>query len=165
MKLRIGCWMLVFFSLVLPMAAQVGGSGTTNYIPIWTDSATLGNSIIFQTGGQVGIGTVTPTAILTVNGPFQKDGSAPMVLDVTGSPGGFYTGSGGGIALATGGGGGTSNGGEMMFTSGAGGGGICEFPPCQAPGGNGGLVMFQAGGGGRGSDARGVLGVDVELLS
>ena len=33
------------------LAAQVGGTGTTNRIPIWTDSTTLGNSIIFQTGG------------------------------------------------------------------------------------------------------------------
>ncbi len=101
MKLHIGCWMLVFFSLVLSMAAQVGGSGTTNYIPIWTESATLGDSIIFQTGGQVGIGTVTPNAILTVNGPFERAGSAPMVLNVTGSHGGLYGGNGGGMALTT----------------------------------------------------------------
>jgi hypothetical protein len=121
MKLRIVCWMLVFFSLVLPMAAQVSGSGKTNYIPIWTDGNTLGDSVIFQTGGKVGIGTVTPAASLTVNGQFVRVGSAPMVLSVTGSGGGPYGGNGGGIALTTGGGGGGSNGGEMVFTTGSGG--------------------------------------------
>jgi len=129
MKLRIGSCLLVFLSLVLSMAAQVGGSGPTNYIPIWTDSTTLGDSIIFQTGGKVGVGTATPTAILTVNGPFQKAGSPPMVLNVTGSGGGLYGGTGGGVALTTGGGGGSLNGGEMVFTTGGGGGG----PPCDLP--------------------------------
>jgi len=155
--------MLVFFSLVLSMAAQVGGSGTTNYIPLWTDSAALGDSIIFQTGGRVGIGTATPGATLTVNGPHVHDGSAPMVLSVSGSPGGAYTGSGGGIALTTGAGGGSSNGGEMAFTTGAGGGGLCEAPPCQLPGGNGGSVVFKAGGGGGGSDADGGAGGAITL--
>lgn len=31
----------------------VGGTGTTNFIPIWTNSTTLGNSTLFQTGGNV----------------------------------------------------------------------------------------------------------------
>jgi len=48
-------------------AAQVGGSGTANTIPIWTDSKTLGNSILFQTPtGLVGIGTTKPSAKLHV---------------------------------------------------------------------------------------------------
>jgi len=38
----------------------LGGSGTTNYIPIWTNSTTLGNSMIYQTGGNVGIGNTHP---------------------------------------------------------------------------------------------------------
>jgi hypothetical protein len=169
MKLCIVCWMLVFFSLALSMAAQVSGSGTTNYIPVWTDSATLGDSIIFQATPKlgipaaVGIGTVTPTAVLTVNGPFEKDGSAPMVLNVTGSGGGLYTGNGGGITLTTGGGGGSSNGGEMVFTTGGGGEGICDLPPCQLPGGNGGSVVFQAGGGAIGMDASGGAGGSITL--
>jgi len=35
----------------------IGGSGTTNYIPKFTASTTLGNSAIYETGGRVGIGT------------------------------------------------------------------------------------------------------------
>src|SRR5271154_859666 len=48
----------------------IGGSGTQNYIPIWTDSSgDLGNSILFQSGTtEVGIGTTTPAATLDVNG-------------------------------------------------------------------------------------------------
>src|SRR5262252_2186711 len=49
-------------------APAVGGSGTTNFIPIWTNSSTLGNSIIFQTGGNVGIGNTHPAGTLDVSG-------------------------------------------------------------------------------------------------
>jgi hypothetical protein len=48
--------------------AAPGGSGTANYIPIWTNSTTLGNSILFQMGGKVGVGTSTPAARLDVPG-------------------------------------------------------------------------------------------------
>ncbi|MEM5810198.1 MAG: DUF86 domain-containing protein [Candidatus Aenigmatarchaeota archaeon] len=44
----------------------VNGSGTANYIPIWTSSSTLGNSIIYQSGSNVGIGTTAPQAKLTI---------------------------------------------------------------------------------------------------
>lgn len=57
---------------VLPLPAApltVGGSGTTNFIPIWTNSTMLGNSTIFQsTAGNVGIGTATPAGKLDVKG-------------------------------------------------------------------------------------------------
>jgi hypothetical protein len=50
----------------------VGGSGTANFIPIWTDSSDLGDSVLYQTGSgtsvKVGIGTTTPSEILHVNG-------------------------------------------------------------------------------------------------
>jgi hypothetical protein len=45
------------------------GSGTTNYIPLWTNASNLTSSVIYQTRGQnVGIGTTTPVAKLDVNG-------------------------------------------------------------------------------------------------
>jgi hypothetical protein len=41
------------------------GSGTANYITIWTAATTLGNSKLYQTAaGNVGLGTTTPTARL-----------------------------------------------------------------------------------------------------
>jgi hypothetical protein len=55
-----------FLALPLLLSAQVGGSGTTNRIPIWTSSKTLGNSIIFQNSSAVGIGTTSPAARVDV---------------------------------------------------------------------------------------------------
>jgi hypothetical protein len=41
------------------------GSGTTNYITIWTGTTTLGTSKLYQTAaGNVGLGTITPTGKL-----------------------------------------------------------------------------------------------------
>src|SRR6202044_3653645 len=48
--------------------ANPTGSGTTDYIPLWTSGSNLGNSLLFQTGGKVGIGTTTPAATLDING-------------------------------------------------------------------------------------------------
>jgi hypothetical protein len=44
------------------------GSGTTDFVPIWTSSAVLGNSTIFESAGLVGIGTTSPEETLDVNG-------------------------------------------------------------------------------------------------
>jgi hypothetical protein len=95
---RISVWLCVIALLVcgLPVAAQqpastgnadesaasatpgaepgasVSGSGTTNFIPIWTSSTTLGNSGLFQLGkgakAKVGIGTTKPASTLDVKG-------------------------------------------------------------------------------------------------
>ena len=46
----------------------VGGSGTTNYLPRFTAATTLGNSAIFQSGTNLGIGTTTPSYPLSVTG-------------------------------------------------------------------------------------------------
>jgi Chaperone of endosialidase len=52
----------------VPPPATVTGSGTANYIPMWTGTSTLGNSKMFQTGGKIGVGTTTPAVALDVNG-------------------------------------------------------------------------------------------------
>lgn len=49
-------------------AATVGGTGTTNFIPIWTGSAAQGNSAFFQTSGNIGLGNTAPAAKLDVSG-------------------------------------------------------------------------------------------------
>jgi len=47
----------------------ITGSGTADFVPIFTGTTTIGNSKIFQTvGGDVGIGTTTPAAVLDVKG-------------------------------------------------------------------------------------------------
>ena len=44
------------------------GSGTTNYVPLWTNASNLTSSVIYQASGNVGVGTTTPVAKLDVNG-------------------------------------------------------------------------------------------------
>ena len=48
--------------------SPITGSGTKNFVPIWTSSNALGNSMLFQSGGNVGLGTTTPRAKLDVVG-------------------------------------------------------------------------------------------------
>ncbi len=52
----------------------VGGSGSTNYLSIWTGATTLGNSILFQADGNIGIGTTTPSQKLDVAGTIKMIG-------------------------------------------------------------------------------------------
>src|ERR1700736_4961439 len=65
------CPIIGLFTVLLaaPLLSQVAvsGSGTTNYIPIWTSSTNLSNSAFYQTGGRVGLATTTPGAKLEVD--------------------------------------------------------------------------------------------------
>jgi hypothetical protein len=76
---RMFCLAAVFVSLFSGLglaqdapSATITGSGTTNFIPIWTNSTTLGNSVFFQLGtgakAKVGIGTTKPASTLDVKG-------------------------------------------------------------------------------------------------
>jgi trimeric autotransporter adhesin len=61
----------------------VDGSGTANYIAKWTDGDTIGNSVIYDNGTNVGIGTGVPTEKIQVvgNGLFTGNvglGVAPL---------------------------------------------------------------------------------------
>jgi len=63
---------------------DLGGSGTKNYIPIWTDNnGNLGNSAIYQNSGKVGIGTTAPGTVLEVQGVTTLRGN--VVLPATGT--------------------------------------------------------------------------------
>ena len=46
----------------------VGGSGTTNYIAMWSDSGNITTSALYQTSSNVGIGYTAPASKLTVSG-------------------------------------------------------------------------------------------------
>lgn len=52
----------------------VTGTGTTNYLPKWTSSTALGNSLIQDDGTNVGIG-VSPSYKLDVNGTLKASGN------------------------------------------------------------------------------------------
>ena len=47
---------------VIQTSAQVTGSGTTGTVPVWVGTTKLGNSVIVESGGNVGIGTKKPSA-------------------------------------------------------------------------------------------------------
>jgi endosialidase-like protein len=56
----------------VPSAGTTTGSGTTDFVPLWTGSTSLGNSALFQTGAsptaKIGINTTTPASALDVIG-------------------------------------------------------------------------------------------------
>ena len=50
-------------------SGTVTGTGTANYLPLWTGALTQGNSLIYQSAsGLLGINTLTPSTTLDVNG-------------------------------------------------------------------------------------------------
>jgi hypothetical protein len=62
----------------------VSGTGTTDFLPLWTNSTgALGNSVLFQSGAgataKVGINTTSPAATLDVNGAENVHGALSMM--------------------------------------------------------------------------------------
>jgi hypothetical protein len=64
---------LVAFA-VSAAAQTVTGSGTTNTVPVFTGTSTVGNSPISVSGSNVGIGTTSPQRTLDVNGFINSTG-------------------------------------------------------------------------------------------
>ena len=60
----------------------VTGTGTTNYLPKFTGTSTLGNSLVFDNGTNVGIGTATPTTKLSV---YAATGGSSTGITINGS--------------------------------------------------------------------------------
>ncbi|WP_415062967.1 hypothetical protein [Bdellovibrio sp.] len=58
----------IFWEATGGSTSASSGSGTTNYIPVWTGSTALGSSPLAVSGGNVGVGTSTPVSSLEVNG-------------------------------------------------------------------------------------------------
>lgn len=53
---------------VVGRGAGVGGSGNINYLPLWVGGTTLGNSLLYQTDGKIGINLTNPNELLTIGG-------------------------------------------------------------------------------------------------
>jgi len=55
-----------------PPSSDVTGSGTADYVPLWTSTSNIGNSVLFQSGtagkAKIGINTITPASTLDVKG-------------------------------------------------------------------------------------------------
>jgi hypothetical protein len=64
------------------IAPALTGTGTTDYLPLWTSTTALGSSLLFQSGtgttAKVGIGTSTPAATLDVKGTETVRGSLSL---------------------------------------------------------------------------------------
>jgi hypothetical protein len=86
---------VVAYNYTVGAFTGVGGSGTTNFHPKWTASGTLGNSLIFDNGTNVGIGTASPFAIADTNLSVNGTTSSAIQLGFNGTRyGQFYTDSG-----------------------------------------------------------------------
>lgn len=69
----------------------VTGTGTTNYIPKFTGASAIGNSLIFDNGTNVGIGTASPAEKLDVSGNLRLSDTAPyLTLKPSGWSGSAY---------------------------------------------------------------------------
>ena len=55
-------------------AGPVDGSGTPNYVTKWIDADTLGDSVMYDDGTYIGIGTATPAVHLDVVGSIEATG-------------------------------------------------------------------------------------------
>jgi hypothetical protein len=66
-------------SLQSSITNPVTGTGTTNYVPKWSSSSALGNSVMYDDGTNIGIGTVTPSYKLDVNGTGRFTGTTNQI--------------------------------------------------------------------------------------
>jgi hypothetical protein len=81
-------------SLESPQDISVSGSGTTNYVPLWTSNTALGNSKLFQKGDNVGVGTTNPNTRLDVSGYVNSSkGYKLQGANFLTAPGGIYNGN------------------------------------------------------------------------
>ena len=109
-ELRRGTITLLAMILAWAVAAQaqaVHGTGTTNTIPVWTASSTIGNSLITQSGGEVSInnsltlqGNLTDSNLdqsANVIGGFGGNNTFPGNSVASGVVGATIAGGGGGI--------------------------------------------------------------------
>ena len=65
--------------------SKANASGTTNYVSKFTGATTLGNSLLFDNGTNVGIGTTTPSAKLDVSGSAYIAGAITLPQNPTGT--------------------------------------------------------------------------------
>lgn len=56
-------------------SSLISGTGTTNYLPKWTSSTAIGNSLVYDDGTNVGVGTNSPSFKFDVLGTGRYTGS------------------------------------------------------------------------------------------
>lgn len=79
----------------------ITGSGTANYVSKWSSSSSLTNSLLYDNGTNVGIGTTSPASLFSVagNATLGQGQNRPVTYDsfggnfrITANPGGWATG-------------------------------------------------------------------------
>ncbi|MCG3127947.1 MAG: hypothetical protein CHACPFDD_02820 [Phycisphaerae bacterium] len=119
-----------FPDLTVQTSAGLAGSGTAGYLPKYAGASTLGNSILYETGGMIGVNDPTPSAAIDVTTPFndtlwlrgpggfttngrirfqdsagnvfiQNDMDGGMLINVNGSLGGRLALTGGDVGIGT----------------------------------------------------------------
>jgi hypothetical protein len=92
-----GSWV----ALAAGSGGGVAGSGTINYLPKWSNTSTLADSLIYDNGTNVGIGTDNPGAKLEVNGNIRTtvDNVLPNIVLDSSSAGDNWTSQGAYISL------------------------------------------------------------------
>jgi hypothetical protein len=56
-----------FYGGGAPSPTGLGGSGTGSYVAKWTSATELGNSVMYENAGKLGVGTTSPTDAIHVN--------------------------------------------------------------------------------------------------
>ena len=88
---------LDYFGASGVVSSGIGGSGTANYLPIFTDGVTVGNSELFQDSNNIVIGDTSASAKLHVEGDlYVSDGILDKDLNV-GSNGQILSSTGSGV--------------------------------------------------------------------
>lgn len=59
---------------------SISGGGSFNYIPKFTSSSSIGNSLIYDDGSLIGIGTATPNTFLDVRGSATFKATSPRIF-------------------------------------------------------------------------------------
>jgi hypothetical protein len=149
--------------------ASVRGSGTAGRIAKWTDTNQIGNSVVTEVDGRIGIGTTTPGSPLTVAGRIEAftTGVIPAVLGQSTAGTGVRGNSDSGFGVF--GSSGTGDGARGLSESGN---GLFGF----SQNGNGvrgdsgagsaaGVAGFNSGGGGNGVLGRAFTGTGVRGIS
>jgi hypothetical protein len=79
-KYRTGAEVLSDIGGQSALTNPVTGTGTTNYVPKFTGATTLGDSLIYDNGTNVGIGTTNPLQKLHVFGPIASGNTTEGVM-------------------------------------------------------------------------------------
>jgi len=72
--------MMVFILLLVNVRSTGQASGLSNYIPKFTSTTTFGNSTIYESGTNVGIGTTLPQSKLHIQGNGTTNGAPVMIM-------------------------------------------------------------------------------------